>query len=87
MSNLYTTSSHIGFIGTRELRLQDFREGEYFKNHAGDECKVIGYSLSPDHIEVWINPNSATQARKTWYHRTARVYAVSPEQAAEISRR
>lgn len=89
------TTTHIGF-GC--FRLEDLKAGELFARFDGSLAKVCTRQMHrtlnptpralhlPDHIAVWIDYDTSNAAR-VFLHRTARVHALSIDQARTIAAR
>ena len=78
------TTTHLGF---GPFRLSDLKAGEEFVLSDASYCKVDrSLYRSGERILVWLD-HATLNSRPTFLHPSARVYAVSPEQARVIARR
>lgn len=85
-------------LGYGRFRLEDLLSGEEFARFDGTLAKVCEHQpqrmlnpttpqlLLPDHLHVWIHHRTSNAVR-VYLHRTALVYALTPEQARAIAAR
>src|ERR1051326_3473692 len=87
-------------IGYGRFRLEDLEAGEACRRFDGTlaqvskeqpyrrppELPICNHPYMPDHFWVWIHVGTSN-AQRVFLHRTALVYAVTPEQARAIEAR